>query len=272
MPEGPEVRRAADRIARALGNAPLEDVEFTQDHLRDASAGLIGRRLLAAETRGKAFTLHFEDDLVLYVHLQLYGKWMIRARGAMPQTNRQLRVALHGPERSALLYSASDIALLTSAALPHHPYIARLGPDLLAAGTTAATVAARSDEPAFRGRQLASLLLDQGFLAGVGNYLRSEILFEAGLAPSRQPRDLSDAERAALGAAAVEVGRRALRHPGVTTPWEEVRALKAAGLKRREYRHMVFGRAGADCRRCGSSVEKRAAAGRRLYHCPTCQP
>ena len=40
MPEGPEVRRAANRIARALGNAPLEDVEFTQNHLRDASAGL----------------------------------------------------------------------------------------------------------------------------------------------------------------------------------------------------------------------------------------
>lgn len=271
MPEGPEVRRAANRIARALGNAPLEDVEFTQDHLRDASSGLIGRRLLAADTRGKAFTLRFEGDLVLYVHLQLYGKWMIRARGAMPRTNRQLRVALHGPDRSALLYSASDISLLTSAALPHHPYIARLGPDLLATDTTAEAVAARADEPAFRGRQLASLLLDQGFLAGVGNYLRSEILFEAGLAPGRRPKDLDAAERAALGTAAVEVGQRALRHPGVTTPWAEARELKAAGLKRREYRHMVFGRAGADCRRCGTPVEKRTAASRRLYHCPTCQ-
>jgi endonuclease-8 len=271
MPEGPEVRRAADRIARALGDAPLEDVEFTQDHLRDAGAGLIGRRLLAADTRGKAFTLRFEGDLVLYVHLQLYGKWMIRGRGALPRTNRQLRVALHGPEKSALLYSASDIALLTSAALPHHPYIQKLGPDLLADGTTAELVARRADEQAFRGRQLASLLLDQGFLAGVGNYLRTEILYEAGLAPARRPKDLSPEERAAFGEAAVTVGHRALTHPGVTTPWAEVRQLKAAGAPRREYRHMAFGRAGHPCRRCGGTIDKRTAAGRRLYRCPGCQ-
>src|SRR3546814_3441858 len=49
-----------------------------------------------------------------------------------------------------------------------------------------------------RFRSLGGLLLDQGFLAGMGNYLRSEVLFAANLLPQRRPRDLDAGERAAL--------------------------------------------------------------------------
>src|SRR3546814_12410260 len=53
-------------------------------------------------------------------------------------------------------------------------------------------------DPRFAGRSLGGLLLDQGFLAGMGNYLRSEVLFAANLLPQRRPRDLDAGERAAL--------------------------------------------------------------------------
>jgi formamidopyrimidine-DNA glycosylase len=64
------------------------------------------------------------------------------------------------------------------------PYIARLGPDVADQELEIAPVLEQVQNPKFGGRQLCHLLLDQSFLAGVGNYLRSEILFNAGLDPS----------------------------------------------------------------------------------------
>lgn len=271
MPEGPEVRRAADRIQRALGSEPLREVWFAFEHLHRFGGELSGQRISAIKTQGKAFLIYFESDLVLYVHLQLYGKWMFTRDGQLPATRRQLRVALHGTKHSALLYSASEIALLTRAAVPLHPYIARLGPDLLDPDTTKRAIIAHATAPDRSGRRLGTLLLEQSFLAGVGNYLRSEILFAAGLMPHRRPRDCSPDELQALAQSAVEVTQRAYVHAGVTTPRAMAIRLKESGLSRRAYRHMVFGRANQPCRVCGSSVEKTIDAGRRLYHCRQCQ-
>ena len=277
MPEGPEVRRAADRIARALGDAPLVAVDADPDRPDlAAAAGLVGQRLQAADTRGKVFLLRFSGDQVLKVHLQLYGVWAFPRAAAvdgrrLPPSRRRLRVGLHGPEASALLYSASEITLMSASELAEDAAVARLGPDPLDPSLSAAEVEARLDLPAFRGRGLGALLLDQGFFAGVGNYLRSEILFEAGLDPARRPRDLRPDERAAFAAACLGVCRRALATGGVTTPGPLAAALRAEGLGRRALRHMVFGRAGAPCRACGGPVERLELAGRRLYRCGRCQ-
>ena len=272
MPEGPEVRRAADRIAKAVQGKVVEDAMFAFEHLQPLESTLVGQRVSAVDTRGKAFLVRFDEvALSVFVHLQLYGRWYVTARGSWPKTGRQLRFAIHTQTHSALLYSASDIAVLGADEVASHPYIAKLGPDCLDPDLTRAKLMRRLMRRAFRNRTLASLYLDQGFVAGVGNYLRSEILYAAGVHPNRRPRDLSVPERRALAEATVAVCRRAYATGGITNSEERVRQLKTQGLPRRRYRHAVFGRGGQPCWACSEAVVRGEQTGRRIFWCPRCQ-
>lgn len=270
MPEGPEVRRQADTLAEILVERPIESVEFSFEWLKVFEPILSGRVVSAVDTRGKAFLVRF-GDLALYCHHQLYGRWMTRRRGSLPKTRRSLRVAIHTVTHSALLYSASDIEVLDAAGEVVHPYLSRLGPDLLG-GIDAAAIVERLQQPAFRKRQLGTLYLDQGFLAGVGNYLRSEILFVARVHPNLRPFDLDETGLSRLARASVDVTYQAYTEKGITNDLDRVAHLKAAGLTRRRYRHHVFTREQQDCWTCGTPVEKMLKAGRRIYLCPGCQP
>ena len=271
MPEGPEIRATADRIAAKLLNQIVDSVWFGLPRLEPFARRLAGRRLTALETRGKALLIHFENDLTLYSHNQLYGRWFVRKRESYPKTNRSLRVALHAPRASALLYSASDIAVLDPQELREHPFLSRIGPDLLSPDVTRQVVLARLRDPRFRNRAVGGLYLDQHFVAGIGNYLRSEILHFARLHPKQKPSELTAAEQRRLARETLETGRRAYEQRGVTNPPRLVAQLKKQGLKRRGYRHAVFARAGQPCYRCGTTIEKMSVASRRLYFCPVCQ-
>jgi endonuclease-8 len=269
MPEGPEIRRAADRLAAAVLDQPLTGVFFARPELADYQTTLVGRRIVAIDTRGKAMLTRFDDDQVLYSHNQLYGVWTIARTGRRPASNRSLRVALTTARKEILLYSASEVSIWTAAELHRHPLLARLGPDVLDPCLGIDAVVARLAEPRFAGRRLAALLLDQGFLAGMGNYLRSEVLFQAGLAPDRRPRELDPVERLGLADALLDLPRRSYRSRGIR---------RTAGMKQdyltdtpEGFRMLVFGRAGAPCPRCGSGVERQVQAGRRVYLCVNCQ-
>lgn len=271
MPEGPEIRRAADRIAAAITGQRLAEVRFGLPRLRRFEDELTGAWVVGVETRGKALLIAFDPGLTLYAHNQLYGVWYVRRRGELPNTARSLRVALHTETESALRYSASDIAVLDADELLRHPYLARLGPDLLDPSLHWRDLARRLRGPAFRKRSLGALYLDQGFLAGLGNYLRSEILFAAGLHPAQRARDMDRKTCNRLARATLEIGWRAYLG-GVTNPEARVAALKAAGQSRRGYRFAVFGRDGLPCHVCGAVIERIEVGGRRLYRCPSCQP
>lgn len=271
MPEGPETRRAAEKIARKLVDQVVERVWFRPPRLQPFVSRLQGSRVIDLETRGKAMLIHFESALCLYTHNQLYGRWFVRARDSYPKTNRSLRVALHTKTTSALLYSASEIEVLDEAGIAAHPFLAKLGPDLLAPELTERTIRARLRTMPFSGRALGSLYLDQGFIAGVGNYLRSEILHFARLHPRHKPRELSATQQRKLAAETLRVGRRAYEQRGVTNPARLAARLKKKGGGRRSYRHAVFGRAGLPCHRCETPIEKATVASRRLYLCPACQ-
>ena len=79
-----------------------------------------------------------------------------------PQTTRVLRVRLQTADKAILLYSASDIEMLTPEQLLTHPFLQRVGPDVLDMRLTANDVKARLLSPKFRNRQFSGLLLDLG--------------------------------------------------------------------------------------------------------------
>ena len=271
MPEGPEIRIAADRLAAALRDQRLEDVFLGPSRLVRFRTALLGARVLAIDTHGKAMLTRFDNGLTLYSHNQLYGRWYVRARGELPNTNRSLRIALHTNASSAFLYSATDIDLLTDSQIAAHPFLSRLGPDILDFGLTWRVLARRLHTRAFRGRALGSLYLDQSFAAGIGNYLRSEILFFAGQNPAARPKDLTRVERNRLARQTLAVGQRAYATQGVTNSRATVRRLKAEGKTYGAYRYAVFGREGSGCYACGHRIRRMDVASRRLYFCPHCQ-
>lgn len=272
MPEGPEIRRAADAVEQVLRDEVVEDVYFGHPELERYAPRLRGRRVTAVETRGKAMLTHFDNGLTLYSHNQLYGRWYTGRRDARPDTGRELRVALHTRSHSAWLFSASDIEVLTQTGLARHPFLARLGPDVLDPDLSPTALAARLDDAAFRNRSLAALYLDQGFLAGIGNYLRSEILFCAGVHAIDRPRDLRATDRMRLARETLAVSRRSYRTGGVTVTAALERRLKSAGDGYASYRFWVFGRDGLPCRRCETPVDRTDAGSRGLFYCRTCQP
>ena len=270
MPEGPEIRRAADRIERAIKDQSTQEVWFAFEHLKPFGPALSGSLVTGVETRGKAMLIHFHNELSIYSHNQLYGRWQVRQPHSYPKTNRQLRLAIHNAQKSALLYSASDIDVLNPAQVTTHPFLSRLGPDILSAPTTELFL--QVSDKRFARRQLGALLLDQGFLAGVGNYLRSEILFISGLHPKKRPTDCSADQLVTLAESTHRVAWQSYRHNGVTCDLKVARQLKLEGLNRSQYRHWVFMRTGRPCRQCGTPIASTRIASRRLNYCPVCQP
>ncbi len=271
MPEGPEIRRAADQLGRALCGRPALAVEFHVPALRRHGSDLTGQRIESVTPRSKALLIRFAGGATLYSHNQLYGRWYVRRTGAKPPTGRALRVLIRTASHTAMLYSATDIELLDDAGVANHPYLVKLGVELLDPATSRIVVRTQAQAAAFQRRSLASLLLDQGFYAGLGNYLRSEILYVARLRHADRLGTLDDAARVRLADTALDLTRQAYRTRGVTNDLQRVVALKQQGIGFVGYRHHVFGRDGAACWECGATVVRVDIAGRAIFFCPVCQ-
>lgn len=269
MPEGPEIRRAADTLEKAVGGQIIQNAFFAFPELKQYQRTLVGLRIERITCHGKALLTQFENGLTLYSHNQLYGVWKVCAAGKEIQTNRSLRVGLHTAKKSILLFSASDIEMWKTTKLNEHPFLSKLGPDILDERLDAETVQSLLASPRYVRRSLTSLLLDQSFLAGMGNYLRSEVLYEAHLSPHQKPADLSLSQRYDLANALLDVPRRSYKTRGIR---------RASGMKEdyltdtpEGFRLKVFDRAGLPCLECGDPIEREELGGRRLYWCRNCQ-
>ncbi|CND99435.1 endonuclease VIII [Yersinia nurmii] len=262
MPEGPEIRRAADKLAEAVIGKPLKRAWFAFPQLKPYQSLLLNQQINAIQTRGKALLTHFSNGLTLYSHNQLYGVWRVVQAGETPQTKRDLRIRLETAEQAILLYSASDIDIGPREVIEQHPFLRRIGPDVLDMALTENDVIVRLLSPQFCRRQLGGMLLDQAFLAGLGNYLRAEILWLSALAPTHKPQDLTPEALQALASALLAVPRLSYATRGVVDENHHHGAL---------FRFKVFNRTGQPCERCGEPIEKIAISSRPFYWCPACQ-
>jgi endonuclease-8 len=271
MPEGPEIRRAADTIAEVLVGETVRNVRFGLPRLRHNARKLRGHRVTEIETRGKALLTHFEHGYTVYSHNQLYGVWRVVRGHKLPASKRSLRLLLQTDSHSAILYSASDISVWPTLELSEHPFLSRIGPDIMDTTLTWRDIAARLAERRFAMKNLATLYLDQAFLAGNGNYLRSEILHRAKLYPLRRPCDLSRGEIGKLARETLAISRRSYDTGGITVAPRLEATLKRQGARRGQRRFYAYGRAGLPCYQCGAEIDRLEFAGRRLYLCPRCQ-
>ncbi len=271
MPEGPEIRQAADLVEKALKGERVVELFFAFPELKPYEAILEQAKVSRVRTKGKAMLIDWDNGYTIYSHNQLYGRWYVKEAYQYPVTNRTLRMALHTENHSALLYSASEITVFPTAEQHLHPFLARIGPDLLSENVSEEALTERIQSKTFRNRMWASLLLDQKFVAGNGNYLRSEILFAAGIRPESRPVDCSVAQQQLAAKAMIQLTWQSYETGGITTDLAIADQLRSEGKKRRDYRHWVFNRKGAPCHICQTPIQKMVIGGRRLYYCPACQ-
>lgn len=252
MPELPEVERARALIAeRALGRRIVavddSDTYVCRPHAPGQIAdALSGRMLLAAHRRGKTMWCDLSEGPVLGLHLGMAGRIVVddAEAGDPKRGNRPIwnRFTIGFDDGGHLVMR--DRRRLSRVVL--EPDLSRLGPDAL-----------EIDRDTFRGRvghgsaPLKARIMDQHVLAGVGNLLADEALWQARLSPLRPAAELSDAELDELRRAVRSAARAAIRKGGVHTG-----------------QVMPYREAGARCPRCREPMRRAKVGGRTTWWCP----
>ena len=271
MPEGPEIRRAADALQKQIAGCVIDAIYFGLEPLKQWEHRLIGARVKKVETHGKAMVTRLDNDLSIYSHNQLYGRWHLCDTNDYPETKRQLRLAIDCQGKSALLYSASDIAVLDNDELQQHPFLRKLGPDVLSKSITAEHIVERLNSASYRNRQLGAVLTDQSFVAGLGNYLRCEILFYSHLHPGVRSSEMGKKKLHLLAETILGLAQQSYQTAGITNNLKHAKRLMKQGASFEESRFYVFRRQDLPCYRCGSLIEKKSQAGQACFCCPQCQ-
>jgi formamidopyrimidine-DNA glycosylase len=123
-----------------------------------------------------------------------------------------------------------------------------------------------------RTRMLKPLLLDQHFIAGLGNIYVDEALWEAGLHPCRRASSLSPAECKKLFLAIPRVLKRGLRNLGTTLGTGKANFFSVAGRRGGNIEQLrVFRRTGLPCPRCTAPIQRIIVGQRSTHICPGCQ-
>jgi len=92
MPEGPEIRRAADRISRVLVGKEIIESNFYYELIREKGEIVKNKNIKEITTIGKAMVIRFMNDWSMYSHNQLYGKWTVNLKTTKIKSTRALRV------------------------------------------------------------------------------------------------------------------------------------------------------------------------------------
>ena len=271
MPEGPEIRRAADRIGKALVGQRIEEASLPYSTFIGREHLIEGQTVVDVTSVAKAMLIRFQNGWTMYSHNQLYGRWTVNLKTTENKMRRSLRAEFQTEKHAVRLWSATDIDLIPTAEEHLHSFLSTLGPDVLESAVDEETLYAQLvSKKCFR-KKAATLMLDQRSFAGLGNYLRSEILFSANIHPDDRPCDLPDERLRAWANAIKSVTWQAYEKGGVTVPEAVAKAGKARGEPRRTWRHYAFCRNERPCLKCATLIVRLRYGGRRLDHCPTCQ-
>ncbi len=311
VPEGPEVRRAADALDAALAGQRVTSLTARTRAARawldahpDAFAGATVRRVTS---HGKWLVGTLDgaagdgggEPLFFASHFLMWGRWQVVAPDdeLVTARDRRERARIETPDAVAVLLSAPVFEVGTGDPYEAIPRLASLGPDVLPVdGAAFDADAFRARLAAHPEREVGAVLLDQSVAAGLGNYLRAEVLFVCRISPWRRVADLAPDELDALVAAVPAVSAHAYRHGGRTTADADRdrlagdASLTYAGRGGRDAaewatRHYVFRRTNLPCLVCGTPVRQQrqttatwtddagaeAEKQRIVYFCPVCQ-
>ena len=270
MPELPEVETVARDLRPLLVGRTLVAVRRSRKALRQAwdkswEPLLANRRVEAVERRGKWLLVGLDGGAFLMVHLGMTGQFTVAGPGVAVETHTHLVFPLDNAHelRFRDIRRFGSITYFADRPAWEAFLVGRLGPEPWDIDPKAW----RSGLKATR-RNLKATLLDQTFVAGVGNIYADESCFAARLDPRRSADVLTTAEAGRLLQAVRAVLTNAIEARGSTIR-NYVGGSGLAGGYQAEF--AVYGRTGEPCVECGTPIAHTRLAGRSTHYCPRCQ-
>jgi endonuclease-8 len=260
VPEGDTIHRTANTLRPWLVGEPILAARGWDDWIDSGS--LVGHHVTEVEARGKHLLLHLDDDRVIHGHSGMTGSWHIYPLGEPWQKpERRAALVMETSRLVVIFFSPKTLELLTPTQFRRHPYLPKVGPDLLGEELDVPEVIAR-----FRTQNhkpVGEAVMNQTLTAGIGNIYKSELLFLEHIDPFAPVANLDDPRLADLFELARELMQHNLEGPARTT--------RFAGDGGRMW---VYGRSGQPCYLCTTPicVRRQGDLGRTTYWCPTCQP
>lgn len=300
MPEGPEVRKYADTLDGALAGRAIVSLEArtkeARKWLHENEQRIRGRQVERVVSHGKHLLGYIEGGFFFHSHLMMWGRWLTFGPHKGSRKSKQLEVPEKDRRERARIVVQGAAAILLSAPIFNvgegDPYdkieiLATLGPDAL-------PYRGRFDRKEFLRRlhehndvSIGAALLNQGIVAGLGNYLRAEVLFNCKLNPWLSVGDVTQRNLGCLSKAIPRLTRDAYER-GATAAEEDRKRM--AGDPSLVYqpgreigtRHLVFRRTNLPCLRCGEKIrqlrqktiqsqEDEEERTRIVYFCARCQ-
>ncbi len=272
MPELPEVETIVRHLREKIITARIEDVELILPKVvqtPDPAAFiemLTGRQFTAVRRRGKYILATLSGKLVLVVHLRMTGQLVFEPdTGDYPKHTHLVLHLSNGRLRFTDLRQFGRFWLVSDSELDTVSGLRDLGVEPLS--------------PCFRQKdfvnalgnrkqRIKALLLNQSFVAGMGNIYTDEALFRSRIHPERKAHELSAREAHALYRAVKNVLEEGIAFGGTS-----VRDYVDGEGREGRFQDMlrVYGRRGQPCPRCGEPIVRIKAAGRGTYFCPRCQ-
>ncbi len=270
MPEGDTIFRAARTLQRALAGRTVLRFESAFPALTrvDDDDPIAGRTVESVNSRGKHLLIHFSGDLALRTHMRMNGSWHIYRPGERWQRPaRDMRIVVGTDAYVAVAFNIQVAEFLRSRDLPRHAQLAALGPDLAAGAVDHHEVRARMR--AHQREPIADVLLNQRVIAGLGNVLKSEVLFTSGVHPFRAVEELSDDTLDRI----IDQSGRLMAYNTAAEATAPGPARRTTGRLNPEEQLWVYGRGHRPCLRCGTAIvsKKTGNEARITYWCPRCQ-
>ncbi|MCB9818980.1 bifunctional DNA-formamidopyrimidine glycosylase/DNA-(apurinic or apyrimidinic site) lyase [Candidatus Nomurabacteria bacterium] len=288
MPELPEVETVRVQLWNKLKGKKISavDILHPKSVSRDSSFAdrLIGLKISDIDRIGKLLIFKFsgQKNLFMLAHLKMTGQFFFtdkagRLSGGGGHTathrdtakfpGRHTRVAIHFVGGSTLYFN--DMRLFGYLRLTDEEGLSatmlKFGPEPIADNFSTEDFMSRL---AKKNALIKAVLLDQSFVAGLGNIYVDEALFKAKIRPDRRANTLKKSESARLAKASKEVLEEAIKNGGTTFQSFADTDGQAGG---HSSHLLVFARQGLPCYRCKSIIEKTKVAGRGTHFCPKCQ-
>jgi len=287
MPELPEVETVRMQLRHKVVGKIIDSVEVfhakSVNHDETIEDTLRGKTIADIDRVGKLMIFSFENerDLFLLAHLKMTGQFFFvdttgdAVGGGHSMTESELkdfphkhsRVAFHFSDHSTLyfndmrLFGYTKLAAAAEVALAR----ARFGPEPIAPDFDCDWFATRLKK---RKTPVKAALLDQSFIAGLGNIYVDEALWRAKVRPTRRSDRVTKAEATLLCKTAGDVMNQAIKVGGTTFQ----HFVDTGGQNGNFTDYLkVFGQQGKACSRCGETIKKIRCAGRGTHYCPGCQ-
>jgi formamidopyrimidine-DNA glycosylase len=280
VPELPEVETIRRDLEKEVAGKKIKEVVATglrtirrHKNKKDFVARLEGRKITGIQRKGKYLLVKLEGTPteVLVVHLGMSGQ-LLRAKSAKEALPKHTHVVIRFTQGGELRYvdprTFGELFVTKLDELEQAvPELAHLGFDPLEGVMSWNRF---GELLAAKRAKLKPLLMDQKFLAGIGNMYADEILWAAGLRHDRSSDALTSQEVRRLYRAMIETLQDAIKHRGSSLADEQYRDLFGE-VGDFQSQHKVYDREGQACRRCRSVIQRVKWSGRSTFFCPQCQ-